>query len=220
MRRRREKNFRCPKGAVQTPVVALRMHRANTKAMWLYLHHTVAGLGIACYYDNQQNTSRIRGCFATNDVALSATVAQRAAGRGRRCGVCQVVDTCNNRDYVSPSRWFLRKRVSKAITTTRSAKRNSARSFKKVDEGFLSPEGMHPPQSRSVRTLPVTSSSHHRHSSCEQPVPASGGAGFCLPEIRSGPHCGSAVGRGSDSRGAGSYWAIPRSITDRSMFDH
>ena len=49
------------------------------------------------------------------------------------------VDTAKNRDYVSPSRHFLRKQVSKTITTTRRPDSTSTRTVKTVDEGSLSP---------------------------------------------------------------------------------
>lgn len=50
-----------------------------------------------------------------------------------------VVDTLKNRDYVSPSRRFLQKQVSKIITTTRKSISTSARTVKTVDAGSLSP---------------------------------------------------------------------------------
>lgn len=51
-----------------------------------------------------------------------------------------VIDSTNNRDYVSPSRHFLQKRVDRTITTTCSTTKPSARTLKTADAGFISPE--------------------------------------------------------------------------------
>lgn len=65
--------------------------------------------------------------------------AHRARSRCREKKLRGAVDTVKNRDYVSPSRRFLRKQVSKIISTTRTSIPTSARTVKTVDAGSLSP---------------------------------------------------------------------------------
>ena len=109
-------------------------------------------------------SARIRYCIASIQTAplllFSASIGMRrriadrmpraatfarfeAAHRARsRCSEKKLrgaVDTVKNRDYVSPSRRFLRKQVSKTIATMRSSKLTSTRIVKTVDAGWLSP---------------------------------------------------------------------------------
>jgi hypothetical protein len=61
-----------------------------------------------------------------------------AAGARKKCH--GVVDTAKNRDYVSPSRRCLRKRVSRPNATTRVTTKPSARTVSTVDSGIVSLE--------------------------------------------------------------------------------
>ena len=63
----------------------------------------------------------------------------RARSRSGERKSRRAVDTVKNRDYVSPSRGFLRKQVSKLISPTRTSIPTSIRTVKTVDAGSLSP---------------------------------------------------------------------------------
>jgi hypothetical protein len=77
-----------------------------------------------------------------------------AAGARKKCH--GVVDTAKNRDYVSPSRRCLRKRVSRPNATTRVTTKPSARTVSTVDSGIVSLEKPRHHPEHTARVAPAT----------------------------------------------------------------
>ena len=152
-------------------------------------------------------------------VRAGARVAVRRRADAGKSGV-GVVDTRKNRDYVSPSRRFLRTRVRKTIATTRRAQPNSASSIITVDVGFVSPEGL--------QRFALDST---RHSAEIFPAPPnlilfqaarsrSRGTAACLSRIRPARVARRRFVVGAVATTLVRTGQYPRSPDDRSMFDH
>lgn len=137
--RRRRRAFATPWRGLSIDVASTRLSVELSRRCDRASRVTCASRAVARFQRFDARASRCDEWSALfGDRRRHRCVATQVCVRARK-NIRDVVDTLKNRDYVSPSRRFLQKQVSKIITTTRKSISTSARTIKTVDVGSLSP---------------------------------------------------------------------------------